>query len=65
MHLNPIDLARDDALSERGLPPIAYADNPKGVYGTSPVIAVKRGEPGYVPDPNDPIDKAMLEQMNR
>ena len=49
MHLNPIDLARDDALSERGLPPIAYADNPKGVYGTSPVIAVKRGEPGYYP----------------
>ena len=33
MHLNPIDLARDDALSERGLPPIAYADNPNGVYG--------------------------------
>ena len=47
MHLNPIDLARDDALSERGLPPIAYADNPKGVYGTSPVIAIKRGEHGY------------------
>ena len=49
MHLNPIDHARDDALSERGLPPIAYADNPKGVYGTSPVIAVKRGEPGSYP----------------
>lgn len=49
MHINPIDQARDDELARRGLPPIAYADNRQGIYGPAPVIALKRGEPGYYP----------------
>lgn len=49
IHINPIDQARDDALAARGLPAVAYVDNAKGIYGSSPVIAVKRGEPGFFP----------------
>jgi len=50
MHINPIDQARDDALAQRGLPPIAYADNSDRRYDSAaPVIALKRGEPGYYP----------------
>jgi len=50
MHINPIDQARDDELARRGLPPIAYADNRGNRYGDpAPVVAIKRGEPGYYP----------------
>ena len=49
-YINPIDLERDAALAEQGLPAIAYADNSKGIYGSeSKVIAVKRGETGFYP----------------
>ncbi len=48
--INPIDKARDQALVARGLPPIAYADNTKGIYGSEArVIAIKRGESGFYP----------------
>lgn len=50
MHINPIDQARDEELAKRNLPPIAYVDNKAKIYvGGAPVIAVKRGEPGYHP----------------
>ena len=50
MHINPIEQARDDVLAARGLPPIAYADNRQRIYDSdAPVIALKRGEPGYYP----------------
>lgn len=47
---NPTDQARDAALAERGLPPIAYADNSKRIYGCdAQIIAIKRGEAGFYP----------------
>lgn len=47
---NPLDQARDEALAGRGLPPIAYADNSEGIYGTdAKVVAIKRGESGFYP----------------
>lgn len=41
----------DDArLQARGLPPVAYIDNTwNKSEGATPVIAVKRGEPGFHP----------------
>ncbi len=47
MYVNPLDQARDVALAARGLPEIAFFDNSKGVYGRSPIVAVKRGENCY------------------
>lgn len=50
MHINPIDQARDDALAKRALPPITYAENRDHRFGcAAPLIARKRGEPGYHP----------------
>lgn len=40
---------RDQNLVDRGLPEVTYVDNLEKVYGDSPVIAIKRGEPGYYP----------------
>lgn len=47
--INPIDQARDDELVKRGLPALAYVDNNDGIYGESPIIAIKRGESGCYP----------------
>lgn len=50
MHTNPIDANRDEALTERGLPELAYIDNSwDKSKGAAPVIAVKRGESGFHP----------------
>lgn len=52
MYLNPIDVLRDEELASKGLPEIAYIDNRSDKSpGATPVIAVKRGEPGYYPIP--------------
>lgn len=49
MYQNSADAARDQTLADMGLPELAYVENKNGIYGVTPIVAVKRGESGYYP----------------